>query len=128
MPQMTFQITAEIPEGYEDRADWRPPRRGEQFLNILNQVETSSGDWGEQCRLVLYPIWKWAEWIKAGTWICHNKGGAFFISEKKPIANSVSWEFDGPVVRVDRDFRSFTNFTLPPICTDWRKSLRQKPL
>lgn len=127
MPLQTFEITADVPEGWEVTGEYRPPRKGDQYLRPMDRrVEVAGWDFDNDC-IIIRPAWQWPEFIRPGWWLSHNCYGNWFLSEKEPKPNGVSWEFGCLVIGITSDIVRAFNLTLPPLSEDWRKSPRQKP-
>lgn len=135
MPLQTFQITTDVPDGYEATGEFRVPKKGEHFIASINgfgdrfYLATYDYDDGIN-RIILRPVWKWPEFVKPGTWLAMDKNGNWVFYETQPQIESIGvqteWLPKGCAFVLAGAFKSFFNFTPPP-CTDWRTSLRQKP-
>ena len=125
MPIQTFQVTADIPEGYEPTGEYRELRSGE-FGLFEGTAFPSQCDPLEYP--VLRPLWQWPEWIKPGCWIALDRGGNWWLYTHEPQLHGGTWSSGcGRACPINEDFSGVIDFTPPP-CTDWRQSKRQKPL
>jgi hypothetical protein len=134
MPLQKFEITADVPSDLEPTGEFR--------VAALN-VDSFIGDNGMICRgtpdrmcgplttigprIILRPAWQWPEWIKPGTWLAMDSDGVWSLSSQEPKADPCGtyWFVEkGVMAEVKTALVDFT----PPPCTDWRQSLRQKPL
>lgn len=83
------------------RVGW--PKQGETYLSDCGTevVKSLRADVG--IRIIVRRKWEWPEWIKPGTWLAR-----FFYADE-PVNGIVDW-------------------TPPPVPSDWRRSLMQKPM
>ena len=125
--QHTFTIKASIAEGFEPTGEFRGPRPGDWIIASDGEVMLSRSE-SPYPRMILRPVWTWPECVQPGWWLSHNVYGVWFLSEKEPMPNTVSWEFGCRCVRISDDITRALRLTLPPLSEDWKKSPRQKPL
>jgi hypothetical protein len=131
MPLQTFQITAEIPEGYEPTGEFRGVSKGEHYITMLGDVLLSTGDdpRSELPRVILRPVWQWPEFIKPGTWFAYHSNFTFSLFSDQPKEARDCWcrqNGIGTEVYLTEQEAALIGFPLPPR-GDWRQSLRQKP-
>ena len=126
MMLQTFTITADVPdEGYEPTGEFRPAKTNEAWIGLGFTTIIGRGS-THFAVIILRPVWKWPEWLTA-TWIAMDSDGSWCFYEEKPVIEGAVWSDVDGEVSCARHLEWAVSFT-PPQCTDWRKSLRQKPV
>lgn len=122
MPKQTIEV--DLPDGYEPTGEVRPPKVGDHYLNYWREVHLSDRDfYADQYRVIVRPVWKWPEWLKA-PYIAMDSDGLWWAFAVKPMPEFGCWQANGrPYMRLKNEF---TDFTPPPV-DDWRQSLRKNP-
>jgi hypothetical protein len=121
MPLQTFPVTVSIPEGYEATGEFRLAKDGEWYLSREGRVEMG---FTVVAVFILRAPYQFPDWVKPGTWLVQDSGGALYLSPEEPHLSEFGWQWRGkPVYGIPTKVMDFT----PPACTDWRTSKRQKP-
>lgn len=68
------------PEGYEEEAEWRLPKREEKFISNHNdQITEAIDDYSVEKRIVLTPIKKYLDWDKVDRRVLVSKRSSTLI-------------------------------------------------
>lgn len=121
MPLKTFQITADIPEGYEPTGEFRTPKEGEYSISTggcRHGVHKWSEDGNSGPRVILRKAWHPPKCFPNGAWVYkgYKSFDWFVVQGFKPreIGNSGRYQGNGTGVEADRLAALFGETFTPP--------------
>lgn len=105
---------------YESTSEFRPPKKGEVFVNVIGEAERTNHTFCDDKRIILRPVWTWPEWL-SGWGIAADENGRMYWYAGKATRGVACWTGGGGY-GLSHIQNVANNFT-PPTITDWTKPI-----